>query len=325
METLYGILSDFHRTNPTTINLAMQKLVQAGAQKLILNGDLTGEQNAHHIPAPYYLDYVLKAAADTNLETYVQFGSHEEFFSSEEVIKKKSSLYGNIINISTQQNIIQADHNLLFLPGSDVNSHGEYTLGTALPSGIYLITEDGPVQITNQNQYTRCVQLIQEKKAKSIVHYENTNDLTKHAKDPQKTILICHIPPLSIGFNAIDRAQFGLATEPFMLDKRPVEKDSIFPYPIAKDLISYGAPIAMQDKNVGNLELAQVMHTLGITKSICGHIHEASHRAHDLTGTHLPEHTYSQTLLYNASCMDKNRVGLLYVKDNQVAYKNILI
>ncbi len=325
MPTLYGILSDFHKTSPTTIDIAMQNLVAAGAQKLILNGDLVGDQNPHRIPQPYYLDYLLKSAADTNLETYVQFGSHEEFFSSEEVVKNKARLYGNIINISTQQNIPQSDHNLLFLPGSDVNSHGEYTLGTDLPSGLYLITKDGPLQIRNQDQYATCLQLIQEKQAKGIVHYENTNDIVKHTTQPEKTILICHIPPLSVGPNAIDRAQFGLAIDAFMLDKRPVEKGAIFPYPLAKDLIDYGAPIEMQDKNIGNLELAQVMDTLGITKSICGHIHEASHRAHDQTGTHIPEHTYTQTLLYNASCMDKNRIGLLYVKDNQVAYQNILI
>ena len=323
MATLYGILSDFHRTSPTTINRALESLKAAGAQYLILNGDVTGEQNAHKIPPPYYLDYLLKAAADTNLETYVQFGSHEEFFSSEEVIRQKSRLYGNIIHISNQQAIKINDHNLLFLPGSDVNSGGEYTLGTDLPSGVYLRTDKGLQHIESKEDYASCQQLIQNKQAQGMLHYENTNDLKVHATDPEKTIRICHIPPLSSGKLAIDRAQFGVAKESFTLDKRPIERGSIFPYPIARDLIGYGAPIEMKDENVGNKDLADIMQTLGITKAICGHIHEASQRAHDTQSNPIPQHTYTPSLLWNASCMDKSRIGLLTVQDNQVAYQNV--
>ena len=148
MTTTYGILSDFHKTSPTTIDKAIRHLKDAGAQYLILNGDLTGEQNPHKIPPSYYLDYLLKAAADTNLETYVQFGSHEEFFLSEEILNAKARLYGNIINISQQQTIKKADHHLLFLPGSDVNEGGEYTFGTHLPTGTYLQTKEGLQPVT---------------------------------------------------------------------------------------------------------------------------------------------------------------------------------
>ncbi len=208
METLYGILSDFHKSSPLAVEQAMQTLKSLGAQRLILNGDITGEQNPHRIPPQYFLQYILKAAADTNLETYVQFGSHEEFLPSEQVLTHHRSLYGNIIDVSHHRRIELPDHHLVFLPGSDVNAGGEYTFGTDLPSGTFLKTKEGLMKIENTQQYPLCAQLLQEQKAEQIFHYENIADLKKHVTVPEKTILLCHVPPLSRSPNGVDYAHF---------------------------------------------------------------------------------------------------------------------
>lgn len=208
METLYGILSDCHKSSPLAVEQAMQKLKSLGAQRLILNGDLTGEQNPHCMPPQYYLQYVLKAAADTNLETYVQFGSHEEFLPSEQVLSHYTALYGNIIDVSQHRRIELPDHHLVFLPGSDVNAGGEYTFGTDLPSGTFLKTKDRLMKIENPQQYPMCAQMIEQQQAETLFHYENTADLKKYVTAPEKTILLCHVPPLSRSANGVDYAHF---------------------------------------------------------------------------------------------------------------------
>ena len=328
METLYGILSDFHQCSPLDAKVAVHKLKNLGANYLILNGDLIGEQNPHQMSPQYFLYFLLKAAADTNLETYVQCGSHEEFFTSTQVIEHKANIYDNIRNITKQQRIELPNHHLVFLPGSDSNSHGgEYTLGTNLPTGLYLQTEDGLLPIETKEMYQTCQEAIRRGEAAGILHYENVNDLGKLVTAPEKTILICHVPPKCDGKYAIDRAQFGVATESFELyngrKKREVRKGSIHMLDMAKHLREQGAPIEIRDENVGNSELATIMQTLGLTKSINGHIHEAAHHAHTVSGDAVEQGKFTKSLQWNASCMDRGKVGILRVNGTQVAYQNI--
>ncbi len=324
MEALYGILSDCHKSSPLAVEQAIQRLKSFGAQYLILNGDITGEQNPHRMPPQYFLQYVLKAAADTNLETYVQFGSHEEFLPSKQVLSHHRSLYGNIIDVTQHRRIELPGHHLVFLPGSDVNAGGEYTFGTDLPSGTFLKTKDGLMMVENPQQYPMCAQMLQQGQAEGIMHYENIGDIAKYVTTPEKTIVICHVPPKFNNLeHAVDRAVFGEVTAPFMLDKRPVEKGSIFPIHAASQLQKQGAPIAIKQENRGNQELAQLYQQLGITKVINGHFHESAHHAHDHLGQPIKENTFTNSLFWNASYMDAFKAGILRVDGINVVYQNI--
>ena len=172
METVYGIISDIHTSDPLKVKAAVNILKRLGAQKLILNGDLTGERNGI-LPPQYYLQFILKAAADTNLETYVQFGSHEEFLPSSEVLDHTSRLYGNIIDVSKQRRVEAADHHLIFLPGSDYTAGGEYSFGTQIPTGTYIRGKSGLVAFENKEQLTA---LAQQQEVIGMVRYENLLD-----------------------------------------------------------------------------------------------------------------------------------------------------
>ena len=44
METKYGIISDIHRVDPEAVGFVMNVLHSKGAQRLILNGDIVGDQ-----------------------------------------------------------------------------------------------------------------------------------------------------------------------------------------------------------------------------------------------------------------------------------------
>lgn len=356
METLYGILSDLHKSSPLVAKAAFQRLKGLGAQGFILNGDINGSQNGI-LPPQHYLQFVLKEAADTGLETFVQFGSHEELLPSEEVLKHSCSLYGNIIDVAKHRRVEKADHHLVFLPGSDTNAGGEYTFGKDMPSGSYVKTKEGLIPFENRQQLEQIAQ--REKEIQGLFRYENMGDLQKYVTEPGKTILVCHVPALSAGAEAVDRAEFGIVNDIYgyfivechdgtkdqiivlpeamertqerldqrnvkeILDKRTIEPGSIFPLEYAKKEIEKGAPISIINDNRGNKELADLIRQLGITKAINGHFHESAHRAHDLAGTAVPENTFTPSLLWNASYMDGMKAGILRVNGDQAAYQNI--
>ena len=91
-------------------------------------------------------------------------------------------------------------------------------------------------------------------------------------------------------------------------------------YPLA-DKIMRNIPVV--DTKELSEELKKLYNHSGISKSINGHFHESSQRANDLDGNHVDQGKYVSDLFWNASYLDKGRVGILTVKDNKVKYKNI--
>lgn len=361
MVSVYGIVSDIHKSNPVRVRQAFHVLKESGAQKLVLNGDVIGEQN-QIIPPESFLRFVLKSAADTNLETYVQFGSHEEFFQSVPILKHMAGLYGNLVNVQDNQKIKALDHDLVFLPGSDINAGGEFTFGTDGPTNFYIITERGLIPFTDLSQYQA---LIQKGIARGVVAYYNLNDLEKLVTEQEKTILFCHVPRnfkqitnLEI---CVDMAEFGQASDDFevltgkdrdgkerklilykflertvaealenkgiveVVSSDKIRKNGIVPKSLAVRFMNYGigVPIEFKKDNRGNESLANLYQRLGITKAVSGHFHESVHRAHDRSGRIVPEKEFSPELFWMASYLDASKIGLLHVRDNLVAYQNV--
>src|SRR3989338_2397064 len=324
METIYGIVSDIHASDPLKVKATLKTLQQLGAQKLILNGDLTGERNGI-LPLQYYLQFLLKAAADTKLETYVQFGSHEEFLPSSEFLNHTSRLYGNIIDVSQQRRIEAANHHLVFLPGSDVNAGGEYTFGSQMASGNYIRGKLGLIPYENKDQV---VELAQKQEIRGLVHYENISDLERCVTQPAKTIVICHVPPkFKENGSAVDMACFAESKEGGVMAYVDVKKK--FEQRLGKltsgelERVASLHGYTFKRENRGNEELASLYRQLSITKAISGHFHESVHQAHDHFGRPILENTPVSELFWNASYMDGAKVGLLLVKDALVSYRNI--
>lgn len=361
MVSIYGIVSDVHKSDPLKVQEAFNFLKKAGAQKLILNGDIVGDQY-RILSSEIFLRFILKSAADTNLETYVQFGSHEEFFSSIAVLNYMTDLYGNIIDVRNQQKIEAGDHHLIFLPGSDINAGGEFTFGTKNPSYFYIITDKGLVPFTDIPTYQT---LARRGIAQGVLEYYNIQDLENIVTEPEKTIVFCHVPrnfKESINpENSVDIANFYQAVDDFeiltcedqeqkekhlilyrflertkeeslknkgiskVISAEKVKKGQIMPREKGIELSKMGlyVPIDFKTDNRGNEDLTNLYQKLGITKSVTGHFHESVHHAHDLSGKFVPEKEFSSELFWMASYLDASKVGLLYVDENKVAYQNL--
>ncbi len=312
MSTTYGIISDIHGAPPQLAALAMDILKGEEADALILNGDIDGERfcaRVHGMDDDNYIDELLHAAARTGLETYVQPGSHEELGHFDPPVQVLSRRYGNIINVLEHPKIEREDHHLVFLPGSDVAA------GNTVLSGYRLTCEiDGP----SGYYQVRTPEGIGQLRVTAM------QDLRKLVTQPEKTIVISHVPPhcndLKTG---IDRAEFGEAAGDFHLEERLVGAGAIFPGPVAKELQARGYPVNIQQENRGNVDLRTLTDELDITKFICGHFHESVHHAHDRAGAAVEEGKYSNELFWNASYLDALKVGLLSVNEGKVAYENI--
>jgi hypothetical protein len=202
-------------------------------------------------------------------------------------------------------------------------------LGDMLPTARYfdmiIDSESGAkravVPMRNCVKYLKV--LNQGAKSDGIFQYFNMQDLYRLVTEPKKTILISHIPRKFNMPNAVDRAEFGVASESFNLGKSFVPKGSIFKLKNARNLVAQGVPIEIKNENVGSECLAQFIHERGITKAVNGHIHEASHRAHDVRCNNVPENQFTNELFWNSGCMDKGHCGILTVRGEEVSYQNI--
>jgi len=291
MNTKYGIISDVHR-DPRIVAPAIEVLKSQGAEKLILNGDIGNSQE--------FVAFVVNSAGKSGLETYVQPGSHEKLEDFEPVMEFFKDKYSNLINTVENQKISCNGHELVFLPGSDFRCGGQYALSNqGLPSKI--CRDD-----------------------KNLVRIINMNDLTKLVSNPDKTIVICHVPRKFDNMEyGIDMAEFGEVENDFVMNEEKIESGSIFPIQIASQLYNAGAPITLKKENRGNKDLEKIYNELGIRKAVSGHFHESGHRACDRNGNYVSENEFTDELFWNSGYCDAGQTGILTVSDNKVKYQNI--
>ncbi len=290
-ETKYGVISDIHRA-PRIVIPAIEILKKLGAEKLILNGDIGNSQG--------FVAFVLNIAGESELETFVQPGSHEKIEDFEPVIEHFKGKYPNLINVIENRKIEQNGHHLVFMPGSDFRCGGEYVLNRAdVESGLYK-TEEGIIRLTN------------------------TRDLKRLVTSPDKTIVICHVPRKFDNLEtSIDMAQFGEATKDFNLQGDMINTGSVFPEAIAKQIIEEGYPVQIKRENRGNVDLRDIYEELGIKKAVSGHFHESGHRANNRASQHVTEGELVEELFWNSGYLDAGQTGILTVEDGKVSYKNI--
>ena len=152
----------------------------------------------------------------------------------------------------------------------------------------------------------------------------NMNDLKLSVKEPEKTIVVCHIPKKFDNIDTcVDMARFGLVTRGFKLNGKLIEKDSIFLIDSTRRVASLGAPVEIREENRGNEELGKLYNEIGIRKAVSGHFHESSHRANNSRGEHVKQGEYTTDLFWNSGCLDFGHCGVLTVRDNQVRYENV--
>lgn len=321
-ETKYGVISDVHQ-DPRVVPLAIDVLKKEGAEKLLVNGDIGGHYG-NLGDSQRYTAFILDSVGKSGLESFVQPGSHESLLGYESVIEHFSDEYkGRVVDTLKVPKVEQNGHHLVFLPGSDFVCGGEYRIGSdeGIPTGKYVQIKEGLAKIDNLGVY---VDLLRRGFKGEAMHYSNMYDLRKLVTDPDKTIIVCHVPRRFENLeNCVDMAEFGEATIDFLLNGKIIRSGSIFPLDNARKIAEAGYPVRIKKENRGNKELAKLYGELGIRKAVTGHFHESVGRANDLQGNHVNDGESVEELFWMGSYLDGMKAGILTVNENRVSYRNI--
>jgi Icc-related predicted phosphoesterase len=320
-KTNYGVISDIHE-NPQIISPTIDILKKLGAEKILVNGDIGNHQRTLQ-DSQNYIAFILDSVGKSGLEAFVQPGSHESLLAYGPVMEHFSQKYSNVIDATKIPKFEQDGHDLIFLPGSDFLCGGEYSIGNneQIPSGRYIKTQKGLMQFEEFGQY---VDALQQGMVQGAMQYANMNDLRKLVTNPDKSIVVCHVPRKFDNLeHAVDMAEFGIVTKKFNLNGNNVERGSVFALPVAKQIVQASYPVEIKKENRGNEDLKSLYEELGITKAVSGHFHESGHRANDSYGNPVPEGKLVQDLFWNSGHLDVGQTGILTVEDGKVSYRNV--
>ncbi|MDP3639860.1 MAG: hypothetical protein Q8R53_01515 [Nanoarchaeota archaeon] len=322
-ETTYGIISDVHR-DPRIVAPALDILKQLGAQKILVNGDI-GERKRTLQESQDFVARILQALGQSGLESRISTGSHEAIAAFEPVLQYFSEKYPNLISIFKEPKIEETDHHVAFLPGSDFVCGGEYQIGSneSIPSGLYLQLDDRlhPYSPEAHRLLQNAGQL------RGVLRYTNPNDLKKLVSEPEKTIVVCHVPRRFDGKEAVDVAYFSERPDKSIIPGVVVESLLRQRYGTIHDeeisLLATANGFPLRRENRGNEHLQKLYQELGITKAVSGHFHESTHKAHDAAVQPVQEGEFVDELYWNSGHLDVGHCGLLHVKDGKVAYQNV--
>ncbi len=331
-ETKYGVISDVHQ-DPRIVKVAIDKLKAQGVEKLLVNGDIGIHANSLK-ESQQYTGFILDTIGKSGLESFVQPGSHETISSYEPVIDFFAGKYSNIIDTLKNPKVEFGSHHLAFLPGSDWNAGGEYTFGNqdGLPTGTYIQTTKGLVAIDTYEQFIDVLNNPNSpiKGIQGLMHYNNMSDLRTTITQPDKTIVVCHVPRRFDNVDTgVDMAYFAenreKAVMPGIALEETIKKQlgNVPPTVIKNFALQNGW--TLKRENRGNEDLKNLYSELGITKAVSGHFHESSHRATDSNGIIVPQNTFVDNLYWNAGHLDVGHAGILIVKNGKVNYQNITI
>ncbi len=359
-EVKYGVISDLHG-DPNIVPLAIDVLKSQGAEKLLVNGDICDRQENLE-DSQRYTAFVLDSIGKSGLESFVQPGSHETLLGYGCVIEYFSDKYDNILDCQRISQVSNNGHQLVFLPGSDSLCGGEYQIGNGrIPSGKYFIDIHNKfLPLSTPKEKLR--RLSNLRKLKGMIQYANINDLKELVTEPEKTIVVSHVPrKFNKLENAVDVAEFGMPYKDFqklrvklengqndtiyfcdlsreqlvdylkylkvkeIMERDYISSGHIIPIEHARNMLSKDSllPVEIKQENRGNDDLKNLYEELGITKSVSGHFHESGHRANDSYGNKVQEGVYTDNLFWNSGCLSFGQTGILTVKGPQVSYRNI--
>lgn len=322
-----GIISDVHR-NPEHVALGIAKLKERGVERLIFNGDIGEAGDLHE--SQEFTARILEVVGQSGLESYVQPGSHETLSVYGTVVSLLSQKYGNIMDMTREPFVDLAGYRVLFLPGSDVHSGGEYHLRSDIPSGQYAVMQRGLCPLDTYETLNR---LISEGTMEGRIQVKNMQDMKSHVQDPLKSLVVCHVPAhFPVGSQGVDYAYFATKEEGGFIPGVVLENQ-------IREAIrkQYGQEVTIGDveriaenngftfrrENVGNTDLRALFDELGIRYAVSGHIHESGHHAHERKGLPVFERTALPELFWNSGCFDQGQMGVLTLEEEGIGYHNV--
>ncbi|MBT5023287.1 hypothetical protein HON01_10755, partial [Candidatus Woesearchaeota archaeon] len=148
----------------------------------------------------------------------------------------------------------------------------------------------------------------------SLMWVTNMEDVRDLVTQPDKTILVSHIPPKFDNVdNCVDFAHFC-----------KINDGGIAPIFAADYFRAQGATVVEKKENRGNADLRKLIDDVGITKGVHNHFHESGHRANNLRSDSVKQGEFVDDLFYNSGSPDQGQCGIYSVRsDGKVAYKNI--
>jgi hypothetical protein len=323
-EIKYGVISDVHH-HPKLVSVAIDILKKLGAEKLILNGDI-GEVQKSLQASQDYVEVILDAVGKSEIDVFVQPGSHETLRAFQPVMDYFKEKYSNLISTFDTPKIENENHHLVFLPGSDFTCGGEYQIGSnkKIPSGLYISTENELVPYNSKVHQ----ELINQGEFRGLLQYSNMYDLKKLVNYPEKTIVICHIPRKFDSINgAVDVAYFGETEDGNVIPGNAIEEMIKKQYGIVSDekirIITASNGLTLKEENRGNEELKNLYVELGITKAVSGHFHESGHRAHDGNVQQIQQEILVDELYWNSGQLDLGQTGIFTVRNAKISYLNV--
>ncbi len=357
-ETKYGVISDVHQ-DPKMVPVAVDLFKKLGVNKILVNGDIFSRQNSLKETQDYSA-FILDSIGKGGLESFIQPGSHESLLGYGPVIDFFAEKYDNIFDTQRISHVDQDSHHLIFLPGSDYLNGGEYHLGNEnVPSGRYLKTEKGLMKFTELNHYAEA---IERGISRSAIQYTNMNDIKELVTEPDKTIIVCHVPrrfdnletcvdvahfwqgrvyhrnpenmqdytftelsviPGSVSKNIVEESNSTKAYSIGELSEEEIKSEAI--KIINKENVERWQVFVERKENRGNNDLKNLYEELGIKKALSGHFHESGHRANNRKGEHVNPGEFVDELFWNSGCLDMGQTGILTVNEDKVSYRNIKI
>ncbi len=343
----YGVISDIHENPESVVNLIrLMRFGYGGIDKLVLNGDI-GEWVLGIRERIGFTKQILEAAGKSKLETYVQPGSHEELNIYEIALGYVKQTYKNIIDVREKPVIECLGHNLVFIPGSDINGRDEsFTFGTAMESGEYVVYNGRLVKKSRLG--------VRETKDLKEVEYTNIEQVLRGVRDPKNTILFCHCPPkFDNGEIGVDFAHYietssvnslfperlystGFAPAfklaeikkevKYFIDYDEYKGDEEKLKRILREKlglldITENVEIGIERKgNKGNVELGQLCNQYGITKMVSSHFHESGHNAHTFDGKPVAKNTFVEDLIVNSGQGSNGKAVIIEVDGERMSY-----
>ncbi|MBD3319221.1 hypothetical protein GF342_04905 [Candidatus Woesearchaeota archaeon] len=241
---------------------------------------------------------VLSVFSQSKCPVYVMPGSHEPRRDWNRAIRQFQG--SAIVDCHRSRRISFDEIDVLFVPGSDWCAH----------TGQFRLRPDKRFKVAKDEQgvfVTAATRLVRDR----------------------PTLLVSHVPPRFYKKGAIDRAQFGMATQDFIyVDQeglRVIPKGAVFPKETASLLKRDGSPVKMLERNVGSKALRKLIRSQAIAFSVCGHIHEAGGKAVTLSGKRIRANTWHKRLYYNPGAVADGRAGVLVFRDGMMKYRNITV
>ncbi|MBW3018018.1 metallophosphoesterase, partial [Candidatus Woesearchaeota archaeon] len=303
-----GVVADLHGKLDAARNFA-KYFLKHPVDAIVLNGDLSEFGNENSVRD------VLRCFSKIKCPIYVIPGSHE---SKAQYDKIKDVRKKNVVDCNKMSNRKQKldGYDLVFLPGSDF-----------LTGAAQFKLLNGRKEIKSYRE----IQKLYKRYEGRVLKFSFLEDLFRFVKNPEKTIIISHVPPLFNKLNAIDVARFGKVLRKFkikniksemlmdyvLMNGPIIEPGHVFTADITKEFRKHKYPVKLVVANRGNKNLATVIKMLKVTKMICGHFHESGRKGNDCKGKFVKPNKRVKELFYNPGPGFEGNGGIYAVHDGE--------